>query len=368
MFDGMVDGMKLLLGKLPKEFLKKCSIHFNAADLRVDHATRLGPNSRNPNTQEFEEDKVSLQKFGIEIMRCGLLDRAGLLSEMGVLENKSLWPTPRKRVVGCRETQLFFRVDPTGDVILCCHDYRKRYVFGNVFQNSIEEIWEGKRRQDVIRQARSEICRTCCGARVIPVTSGEKVFVEIGTGREDTLLYLAQEGWKGVVVEPSPSNMETLPKYPNVQYVQKAIAPKEGYETFYFFNPKAIEGGKIPDWGHGCGTLDGRFPLRQKAFGEHIQTITVQTITVATLLRICDINRVDFLKIDAETYDAKILADWPFDRFMPETILYEHQHLSEEDQRKTVGMLRSHGYKTSNEGDNTRANRDNTCIGGKPCP
>jgi radical SAM protein with 4Fe4S-binding SPASM domain len=54
-----------------------------------------------------------------------------------------------------------------GDMVLCCHDWKRTVVLGNVGQNSIEEIWNSPSFIELIRQYQAgdfsnlEICRTC---------------------------------------------------------------------------------------------------------------------------------------------------------------------------------------------------------------
>jgi len=54
-----------------------------------------------------------------------------------------------------------------GDMVLCCHDWRRSVVLGNVADASIEEIWNSAYFVDLIRQYQAgdynnlEICRNC---------------------------------------------------------------------------------------------------------------------------------------------------------------------------------------------------------------
>ncbi|WP_243547306.1 radical SAM/SPASM domain-containing protein [Pseudodesulfovibrio tunisiensis] len=56
-----------------------------------------------------------------------------------------------------------------GDMILCCHDWKRTVVLGNVREHSIEEVWNSPRFLQVIREYEAgdytncEICRTCTG-------------------------------------------------------------------------------------------------------------------------------------------------------------------------------------------------------------
>jgi radical SAM protein with 4Fe4S-binding SPASM domain len=52
-------------------------------------------------------------------------------------------------------------------MVICCHDWRRTVVLGNVREQSIEEIWNSPRYLELIRQyyagdfSNLAICRTC---------------------------------------------------------------------------------------------------------------------------------------------------------------------------------------------------------------
>lgn len=54
-----------------------------------------------------------------------------------------------------------------GDVIICCHDWRRTVVLGNLREQSLKEIWNSERFMELIRQYQAgdftnlKICRTC---------------------------------------------------------------------------------------------------------------------------------------------------------------------------------------------------------------
>jgi len=54
-----------------------------------------------------------------------------------------------------------------GDVILCCHDWRRTVVLGNLREHSLEEIWNSEHFLELIRQYQAgdftnlKVCRTC---------------------------------------------------------------------------------------------------------------------------------------------------------------------------------------------------------------
>lgn len=76
-----------------------------------------------------------------------------------------------ERVSGCalgnRPVQ-WVHITAAGNWVLCCQDYDEDYVFGNVLEQTIEEIAESKKRREVIARAmgratepQSSICQRC---------------------------------------------------------------------------------------------------------------------------------------------------------------------------------------------------------------
>lgn len=56
----------------------------------------------------------------------------------------------------------------TGDVILCCEDYHRKYVLGNIREQTAKEIWNSKKNRTLRRQLRKKdfrlpICKACMG-------------------------------------------------------------------------------------------------------------------------------------------------------------------------------------------------------------
>lgn len=53
-----------------------------------------------------------------------------------------------------------------GDVVPCCYDITSKYVTGNIYESSLEEIWNNERYQQIREGVSSnnpvELCRNCC--------------------------------------------------------------------------------------------------------------------------------------------------------------------------------------------------------------
>jgi len=66
----------------------------------------------------------------------------------------------------CSTPWLKMSITWDGDVVPCCNDYDKKYVLGNVNNNTLSEIWNGDKIKDLRRElranvVRNELCRNC---------------------------------------------------------------------------------------------------------------------------------------------------------------------------------------------------------------
>ncbi len=164
-----------------------------------------------------------------------------------------------------------------------------------------------------------------------------KTFLEIGTCDFHTLGYLADLGWKGVMIEPIPKYYQSLTSqstHPNIYYINAAIDWVEGDRKMYTASEEQIE--KV--W-YTVG-MSSFFPNPDILSEE----VIVKTLTLDKVFDLCKVDRVDFLKIDAEGYDSEIIKMFPFDRFKPQHIKVEREHMDQNQLDGTLDILHSHGY------------------------
>ena len=170
-----------------------------------------------------------------------------------------------------------------------------------------------------------------------------KTFIEIGSCDFDTLNYLSDYGWRGVIVEPIPKYFNNLEKKHNIIYVNAAIYHHDGTTIMYTADESVTS--KDSDY-RGMSTM-------WSGGNELINTpIEVNTITVNTLLNNCGIECVDYLKIDAEAFDHEILKMWPWDAIAPKVIKCEIEH---DGGSETLDILKENGYHCEVEDKNVYA-------------
>lgn len=169
-----------------------------------------------------------------------------------------------------------------------------------------------------------------------------KTFVEIGSCDFDTLNYLGDEGWRGVIVEPIKERLVNLAKLSNVTYLNVACAKELGSASIWKFKDEEIA--KDHD-------LAGMTTFRPEVFDTiervnettaKMETREVITMTYTNILDVAVIDRVDFLKIDTEGYDWIILQTVEFEGpRRPKFIKLEHAHI---DDVLAAKFLEDRGY------------------------
>lgn len=99
--------------------------------------------------EEVEQEEYRLMKdmcaeHEIGFNQWGFLDRAG---------NNSYYKNDIKNenIIGCEQNRPIERMHilSDGTVIICCQDWRREVTLGNINDNTIEEIWNGKKYNNV---------------------------------------------------------------------------------------------------------------------------------------------------------------------------------------------------------------------------
>lgn len=199
-------------------------------------------------------------------------------------------------------------------------------------------------------------------AEVFPAAA----FVEIGANdgeQHDHLRpMILERRWRGVMVEPVPYVFERLrANYASVDRVaveNAAIADRDGHQPFYHLAPVAdYEAEGLPQWYDGIGSFSRESVLDHQRLIPDIESRLVETevpcLTFDTLCAKHGLGQVDLLLVDTEGYDYEVLRTIDFQRHRPALVIYEHYHLSEDDQASAQHELRGAGYETMSEGFDT---------------
>lgn len=137
--------------------------------------------------------------------------------------------------------------------------------------------------------------------------------IEVGahTGSE-TLLFL-KDGWTVHAFEPDDDNRKKLIEYTEAHnnaltIDERAVSDVSGLELAFYRSEEST----------GISSLS---PFRES----HRKVKTVKTISLTDYIRDHAIEKVDFLKVDAEGYDGILLKAFPFEKISPDFILCEFE-------------------------------------------
>lgn len=164
-----------------------------------------------------------------------------------------------------------------------------------------------------------------------------KTFIEIGSCDFQTLNYLSDFGWKGVIVEPVKKYLDNIEQKPNVFYVNAAVDTDRGSRELWLCSEELVDSDK--DY---AGMSSFYKNVQSEKAGSHDRSIIVPTLTYSDLISMCNITQVDYLKIDTEGHDYEILKMVDLrGPLRPKYIKIEHKHSSFD---AIVGHLSTNGY------------------------
>lgn len=155
-------------------------IQMNAATNPVSSKEReLYPNMVYTPRDEFKDDVDRMRStFGaFKVYGSGLIDRCGILSDHGAYKNHRVDELYENEVVnGCSQSSggvskiySLMCINSVGDAFVCCNDFRMDFKFGNVFEQSIEELWLSEKHVDSICKMFSTFCHRCVYRKITNV-------------------------------------------------------------------------------------------------------------------------------------------------------------------------------------------------------
>lgn len=145
----------------------------------VDEVTfKTGSVKKGPKFDELEIDldpltgehatqaKLAEKMFpNITIEKSDLIDRTGLIADYLTEEAYMKDRMKNRKVVGCQNwgdrNYEWLSVNAKGDAILCCNDYNFEYVYGNIIEQDLAEMWFSDRHVETIDRAYNNICTKC---------------------------------------------------------------------------------------------------------------------------------------------------------------------------------------------------------------
>ncbi len=159
--------------------------------------------------------------------------------------------------------------------------------------------------------------------------------------------YIHLNRWAGILVEPQPQAFQQLQQCfrncPQLVFENTAVSSESGQRPFYSLQG---EEGKLPIWANQLSSFHPNVP--QTVLKDHpdlsLASQPINCTTINDLLEKHQVKELSFLMIDTEGHDFEIFKVLDFQRWLPELIVYEHCHLSEEDQQAAIQLLKKEGY------------------------
>jgi len=191
-------------------------------------------------------------------------------------------------------------------------------------------------------------------------------FVQVGAAdgvnNDPIHQYIKKLNWSGIMVEPVPYLFEQLRQtyagYENLVLENVAIADREEIRDFWHLK-RVEKPHNLPHWYNQLGSFSRDHILKHAdkipALEDLLVRQPVKCVTMDSMLARNRVKRVDLLLVDTEGYDFMILKQFNFSRFSPRIIVYEHQHLSDADNKQCDDYLVQLKYKLIKDGGDTLA-------------
>lgn len=175
-------------------------------------------------------------------------------------------------------------------------------------------------------------------------------YIEIGACNFDTLVEVRED--RGITIEPLDFYLNQLPNKPNNIKLNVAISNEDGFCDIFYIDPNDIEKYDLPIWLKGCNSIIKEHQsvleiLKERDLLQIYKKKKIECISWDTLLKRFNIHYIDFLKIDTEGFDCKIIQSILKSQtnLLPKKIKFEKNSLTEVSEiEKTIDLLKLRGY------------------------
>jgi len=179
---------------------------------------------------------------------------------------------------------------------------------------------------------------------------GVNNLIQIGANdgeRFDLLnFYIKKYKCKSLLVEPIKENFEKLKKnYNNLDFVtfeNSAISVNNDIQKLYKVSPQYIKdySNHIP----GITSFDKKHLIKHGVQNKHIVCENVSSIRISELITKHNLNSLDLLYIDAESYDGKIAIDFLLSTLFRPIIILEYIHIENDTFKDLIIILERENY------------------------
>lgn len=214
--------------------------------------------------------------------------------------------------------------------------------------------------QSLFRHALNRFRRYCSE---LPGFVPEPIFVKVGandgiTGDPCSDILLANNKWKGLLIEPVPYCVDRLRANfrdsSRFSIEQVAIGSTAGEKPFYYVDQAAHDTiPNLPYWFDQLGSFDKKNIIKylDGVLGPFIIEDTMEVSALTDVLDKHGIQSFHLLHIDIQGYDYEVLKTLDFVNHAPVVIFIEHKHLSRAQKKEMVRHLRRHEYSVRDCGE-----------------
>lgn len=153
------------------EYASKNLVNKNLLSIQVNGHDResgalKGPNFPDISPTELDEQVAFAKSLFPDVnvfKQPHLIDRVGLIDDY---ISSSPFIKKDKKVLGCmgkRDTE-WLHINANSELFLCCNDYHMEHKFGNLKDNTLQELWMSDKHKEVLEQAWGTICASCTSA------------------------------------------------------------------------------------------------------------------------------------------------------------------------------------------------------------
>lgn len=188
-----------------------------------------------------------------------------------------------------------------------------------------------------------------------------------GVSFDESRGYIDMYGWSGLFVEPIPEMFERLIKSyagksqeSKNKYENSAITETNGPAQMIRIPTDIVDSGVVHPCFNGMSAI---YPPKNGLGSEgdrdtvekYAELVTVQGITLDTLFAKHNITHVDFISIDAEGWDWKIIKQLKLNSIRPKLIRCEYINLEEDEKLAIKTFFESNDYTVEIHGQNIDA-------------
>ena len=160
-FDAIKGGLQKLYEIDQQHYLSRVIITVNGLD----------DNNRDQSLIVIPEGEMARQVSQLQAMlpfkiipTGQLCDRAGILKEYKVIDNSRLLPQGRKPK-GCanmgNRLTTWLHISSCGNIYTCCQDFREKFTYANLKDQTLSEIISGKARETAAKKTLKDLCGFC---------------------------------------------------------------------------------------------------------------------------------------------------------------------------------------------------------------